>query len=86
MAVGRVPNRPHTGVYLDWVGEYGELQQANRRLAVVMPLALLLILGILYAARSFINTFILIAQIRSPALAEYWDWWLRKRRLASPRR
>ncbi len=53
-----------SGVYLDWVGEYNELQEANRRLAIVIPLALLLIVGILYAATlSFVNTFILMAQL-----------------------
>jgi heavy metal efflux system protein len=52
------------GVHLDWVGEYNELQQANRRLAIVIPLALLLIMGILYAATlSFVNTAILMAQV-----------------------
>jgi cobalt-zinc-cadmium resistance protein CzcA len=52
------------GVYLDWVGEYNELQEANRRLEIVIPLALLIVMGILYAATlSIINTFILMAQI-----------------------
>jgi heavy metal efflux system protein len=52
------------GVSLDWVGEYSELQQANRRLAIVIPVALLLIMGVLYAATSsFVNTLILMAQV-----------------------
>ena len=52
------------GTHLEWVGEYGELQAANRRLAVVIPISLLLITGILYAATlSTVNTFILMAQI-----------------------
>ena len=52
------------GVSLDWVGEYSELQQANRRLEIVIPFALLVIMGILYAATlSFINTLILMAQV-----------------------
>jgi heavy metal efflux system protein len=52
------------GVRLDWMGEYNELQQANRRLAIVIPLALLLITGILYAATlSVVNTLILMAQV-----------------------
>jgi heavy metal efflux system protein len=52
------------GVSLDWVGEYSELQQANRRLAIVIPFALLVIMGILYAATlSVINTLILMAQV-----------------------
>ncbi len=52
------------GVSLDWVGEYSELQQANRRLEIVIPFALFLIMGVLYAATlSFINTLILMAQV-----------------------
>ncbi len=52
------------GVRIDWMGEYNELQQANRRLAIVIPLALLLIMGILYAATtSLVNTAILMAQV-----------------------
>jgi heavy metal efflux system protein len=52
------------GVYLDWVGEYNELQEANRRLAILVPLALMLIVGILYAATlNFVNTSILMSQI-----------------------
>lgn len=52
------------GVRLDWQGEYSELQQADRRLAIVIPRALLLIMGILYAATtSFVNTAILMAQV-----------------------
>ena len=52
------------GVHVDWMGEYSELQQANRRFAIVIPLALLLIMGILYAATSsFVNTAILMAQV-----------------------
>jgi cobalt-zinc-cadmium resistance protein CzcA len=52
------------GVHLQWAGEYGELQAANRRLAVVVPFALLLIAGVLYGATtSLIDTFIIMAQI-----------------------
>ncbi len=52
------------GVHLDWAGEYNELQEANRRLAIVIPLTLLLVMGILYAATmSVVNTLILMAQI-----------------------
>jgi len=52
------------GVSLDWVGEYGELQQANWRLEIVIPFALLLIMAILYAATlSLVNTLILMAQL-----------------------
>jgi cobalt-zinc-cadmium resistance protein CzcA len=52
------------GVRLDWEGEYNELQKANRRFAIVIPLALLLIMGVLYAATlSVVNTAILMAQV-----------------------
>jgi len=52
------------GTHLEWVGEYGELRAANQRLAIVVPLALLLIMGVLYAATlSVVNTLILMAQV-----------------------
>src|SRR5208282_4587473 len=36
------------GTHLEWVGEYGELQAANRRLMIVVPIALILIMGVLF--------------------------------------
>jgi heavy metal efflux system protein len=52
------------GVHLEWAGEYGELQAANRRLMIVVPFALLLIAGVLYGATtSLIDTFVIMAQI-----------------------
>jgi heavy metal efflux system protein len=52
------------GTHLEWAGEYGELQAANRRLMVVVPIALILIMGILFAAtQSVVNTLILMAQV-----------------------
>jgi len=52
------------GVHLEWAGEYSELEAANRRLAVVVPFALLLIAGVLYGAtNSLIDTFIIMVQI-----------------------
>jgi heavy metal efflux system protein len=52
------------GVSLDWTGEYTELSQANRRFAIVIPIALLLIVAVLYAATlSIVNTLILMAQV-----------------------
>jgi cobalt-zinc-cadmium resistance protein CzcA len=62
-AVARQIKLPE-GVRLDWQGEYNELQKANRRFAIVIPLALLLIMGVLYAATlSVVNTAILMAQV-----------------------
>jgi cobalt-zinc-cadmium resistance protein CzcA len=37
-----------TGYYYEWAGEYESLQQEERRLAVVIPVSLLIILGLLY--------------------------------------
>ncbi len=37
------------GYRLDWAGEFEELEQAQKRLAIIVPLSLLLILGLLYA-------------------------------------
>jgi len=52
------------GVHLEWAGEYGELREADHRLMIVVPFALLLIAGVLYAATtSLIDTFVIMAQI-----------------------
>jgi len=52
------------GVHLEWAGEYGELQQANRRLMIIVPFALLLIAGVLYSATtSLIDVMVIMAQI-----------------------
>ena len=40
------------GYYLDWTGEYESQQRANRRLAIVVPITILLISLILYSAFS----------------------------------
>jgi cobalt-zinc-cadmium resistance protein CzcA len=37
------------GYSMEWAGEFEELEQAQKRLSVVVPLSLLLILGLLYA-------------------------------------
>jgi heavy metal efflux system protein len=37
-----------SGYRLIWAGEYGDLQEAKKRLEVVVPISLLLILGLLY--------------------------------------
>ena len=52
-------------VHLEWAGEYGELQQANRRLMIIVPFALLLICGVCYMALRlrFVDTFVIMAQI-----------------------
>jgi heavy metal efflux system protein len=51
-------------VHLVWAGQQQELRQANRRLAIIVPIALVLIIGVLYAATiSLVDTFIIAAQV-----------------------
>ena len=38
------------GYHLDWTGEYESQQRANRRLAVIVPITLVLMSFILYSA------------------------------------
>jgi cobalt-zinc-cadmium resistance protein CzcA len=56
--------RMPAGVQLEWGGEYGEMQAALARLAIMVPAALLIITGLLYAAtHSWTDTIIIMAQI-----------------------
>jgi len=51
-------------VNIDWSGEYGEMTAANRRLGIIVPIALFLIAGVLYwTTLSLTNTLILMAQV-----------------------
>lgn len=43
-----------TGYHLVWAGEYGDFQEAERRLEVIVPISLVLIFGLLY---SMFNSF-----------------------------
>jgi len=43
-----------SGYHLVWAGEFGDLQEAKKRLEIVVPISLLLILGLLY---SMFNSF-----------------------------
>ena len=38
-----------SGYHLVWAGEFGDLQEAKKRLEIIVPLSLLLIIGLLYA-------------------------------------
>ncbi|MGO9546860.1 MAG: efflux RND transporter permease subunit [Rhodomicrobium sp.] len=44
-AIGKLPQ----GYTMEWAGEFEELEQAQKRLSLVVPLSLVLILGLLYA-------------------------------------
>ncbi len=48
------------GYQMEWAGEFEELEQAQQRLAIVVPLSLLLILGLLYALFNSIRDSLLV--------------------------
>jgi heavy metal efflux system protein len=48
------------GYTMEWAGEFEELEQAQKRLEVVVPLSLLLILGLLYALFNSIRDSLLV--------------------------
>jgi cobalt-zinc-cadmium resistance protein CzcA len=49
-----------TGYRMEWAGEFEELEQAQKRLQIVVPLSLLLILGLLYALFNSIRESLLV--------------------------
>ncbi len=56
----KLPN----GYRLEWAGEFGELQQATRRLEVIVPVTLFLILVILYSLfNSLLDSLLVLAGI-----------------------
>jgi cobalt-zinc-cadmium resistance protein CzcA len=53
-----------SGYRMVWAGEFGDLQEAKRRLEVIVPLSLLLIIGLLYAQfNSVRDSFLALAGI-----------------------
>ena len=48
------------GYTMEWAGEFEELEQAQKRLSLVVPLSLLLILGLLYALFNSIRDSLLV--------------------------
>lgn len=57
-----------SGYHLDWVGEFGELQEALSRLSIVVPLSLALILVLLYVNFSSLSDTLLAASVMPMAL------------------
>lgn len=56
------------GYHLDWAGEFGELQDALGRLAVVVPLSLLMIFALLYSNFNSMRDALLAASVMPMAL------------------
>ena len=55
-AIARVQHNVHlpTGYHLEWAGEYASQKRADQRMAIIVPLTIMVIFGILYTMfRSF---------------------------------
>lgn len=66
------------GYSLEWVGQYQSLQRAQQRLAVVIPVTILLIAGLLYALfRRPLPVVVLMATLPVAVAGGLWLlWWL----------
>ncbi|MBV9488837.1 MAG: efflux RND transporter permease subunit [Verrucomicrobia bacterium] len=62
-----------TGVYLHWAGQFQHLQAAERRLAVLVPLTLLIIFLLIYLnTRSMVKTAIVLLAVPFSAVGAFW--------------
>jgi heavy metal efflux system protein len=61
----RLANKVHLpeGYHLEWAGEYDNLQKEQRRLAVILPITLLIILGLLFTAFNSLRHALLVLAI-----------------------
>jgi heavy metal efflux system protein len=68
-----------TGAYwLEWGGQFENLQRAQRRLAIVVPLALVLIVVLLYSTyRRALDTFIVFASVPFACVGGIGAMWIR---------
>jgi cobalt-zinc-cadmium resistance protein CzcA len=66
-----------SGYYLDWAGEYASQKRANRRLAIIIPLTILLIFMILYTMfRSFKWSLLVLINVSLAPLGGLLALWL----------
>jgi cobalt-zinc-cadmium resistance protein CzcA len=60
-----------------WSGEFEEMQDAESRLMIIIPLSLLLIFFLLYAAfRSFLDAFVVLSNVFALAVGGIWALYL----------
>jgi cobalt-zinc-cadmium resistance protein CzcA len=60
-----------------WTGEFEEMEDAERRLMVVIPLSLTLILILLYLAfKSLLDVFVVLSNVLALSLGGVWALWL----------
>jgi cobalt-zinc-cadmium resistance protein CzcA len=67
---GRLAQKVHLpeGYHLEWAGEYESLQKEQRRLAVILPITLLIILGLLFTAFNSLRHALLVLAVLPFAL------------------
>jgi heavy metal efflux system protein len=67
---GRLAQKVHLpeGYHLEWAGEYESLQKEQRRLAVILPITLLIILGLLFTAFNSVRHALLVLAVLPFAL------------------
>jgi Cu(I)/Ag(I) efflux system membrane protein CusA/SilA len=74
-AAERISQRVHfpPGVYLQWAGQFQALQAAERRLAVLVPLTLLIIFLLIYLnTRSLTKTAIVLLAVPFSLVGAFW--------------
>ena len=67
---GRLAQKVHLpeGYHLEWAGEYESLRKEQRRLAVILPITLLIILGLLFTAFNSLRHALLVLAVLPFAL------------------
>jgi cobalt-zinc-cadmium resistance protein CzcA len=60
-----------------WSGEFQEMEEAERRLMLIIPLSLALVFILLYVAfRSFVDAFLVLSNVAALSLGGIWALWL----------
>jgi len=73
-----------SGYHLKWTGQYEQLEEMNRRMKVVVPLALLIVIVLLYLQfRSVAEVAIVLASIPFALVGSVWLLWLLDYRLST---
>lgn len=82
-AAGGVGLRP--GERIEWTGQYELLAAGQRRLALIVPLVLLSMLGLLYLQfRSLAEALIVLASVPFALVGSFWTLYLLDYRLSAP--
>src|SRR5262249_32521154 len=67
----------HAPYRAEWAGEFEEMEAANKRLAQVIPISVLLILVLLYLAfQSLLDTFVVLSNVVALSMGGIWALWL----------